>query len=441
MEYEITNFCEFDKYASVAYCGIHKERMCKNLGDITKVKKADVKPFNVLVGGSPCQDFSVAGLNKGCEWICRDCGCEYNPITVKYNKRKYCPNCSGDDIDKTRSSLLIYYLQFVRNFKPNFGVYENVPGIMSKRNIDTFNIFIDELKSYGYNVYYKVLNGKDYGIPQNRERVFVLYIKKDLDNGKFRFPKEKPLKIKLNDLTDEDVNEKYYLSKEAMSKFVPFGKIKGVTNIVGCAKVTKTGKMHKSDMVHLNSDFSDTLGAKDYKGAYKIMEQNEDNFKAIGFLKKSEDGIKHQSNLVYSDNNIVRTLNAVDHKSPVKITQNGDKEFPFRIRNLTPNEYFRLMGFSDADYAIARKMLIKYCYNGKDKTQSQMYKMAGNSIIVNCPYYILVELYKVMPYLFKDVKICSLFSGIGAFEKAFKLFYDKINGNNLNCNKKKVQIT
>jgi site-specific DNA-cytosine methylase len=199
--------------------------------------------------------------------------------------------------------------------------------------------------------------------------------------------------------------------------------------------------MHKSDMVHLNSDFSDTLGAKDYKGAYKIMEQNEDNFKAIGFLKKSEDGIKHQSNLVYSDNNIVRTLNAVDHKSPVKITQNGDKEFPFRIRNLTPNEYFRLMGFSDADYAIARKMLIKYCYNGKDKTQSQMYKMAGNSIIVNCPYYILVELYKVMPYLFKDVKICSLFSGIGAFEKAFKLFYDKINGNNLNCNKKKVQIT
>jgi DNA (cytosine-5)-methyltransferase 1 len=112
MKYEVTNFCEIDKYAATTYCGIHREKMHKNLGDIIKVKKADVKPFNVLVGGSPCQDFSAAGKKAGSVWTCKDCGYAYNPMSVSYNKRKVCPVCNSRNLDKTRSSLLIYYLQF-----------------------------------------------------------------------------------------------------------------------------------------------------------------------------------------------------------------------------------------------------------------------------------------------------------------------------------------
>jgi DNA (cytosine-5)-methyltransferase 1 len=377
MKYEVTNFCEIDKYAATTYCGIHREKMHKNLGDIIKVKKADVKPFNVLVGGSPCQDFSAAGKKAGSVWTCKDCGYAYNPMSVSYNKRKVCPVCNSRNLDKTRSSLLIYYLQFVRNFKPNFGLYENVKDITADRNKITFDNFVSELGSYGYNVYYKIMNGKDYGIPQSRNRVFVLYIKKELDNGKFKFPKEKPLKYKLIDYCDLEVDKKYYMSehiyKRLLENFKDYANLQEGINVVD--------KSIKNPCIKTIANCLTT----------------------------------HES----------RTLSYLPQVGTCIYLKNDSQ---IQIRNITPLECFRLFGFTDKDYDRARKMLMKHCYNGKDKTQSQMYKMAGNSIIVNCPYYILVELYKAMPYLFDDIKLCSLFSGIGAFEKAFELIYNKLNG-------------
>ena len=95
-------------------------------------------------------------------------------------------------------------------------------------------------------------------------------------------------------------------------------------------------------------------------------------------------------------------------------------ESQIRIRKLTPKECFRLMGFSDENFEAAENVV----------SNSQLYKQAGNSIVVDVLYYILVELYKAMPYLFDDLKLSSFFSGIGAFEIALNRLYESINSGN-----------
>ena len=214
------NFCEFDKYATSSYCAIHNEDGSKNLGDITKVDETKLEPFNMICGGSPCQDFSVAGKQKGSVWTCKDCRHEYNPLTVHWSERDKCPCCGSNNIEKTRSSLLVEYLRVIRANKPNFGMYENVKNIVGKQFKDTFKMFTDELDEYGYNVYWKVLNAKDYGIPQNRERVYLIFIKKELDNGRFTYPEPFDNGMRLKDVLEENVNEKFYISEDKVQKFI-----------------------------------------------------------------------------------------------------------------------------------------------------------------------------------------------------------------------------
>lgn len=108
-----------------------------------------------------CQDFSVAGKQKGSVWTCKDCGHEYNPLTVHWSQRNKCPHCGSENIEKTRSSLLVEYLRVIRVNKPNFGMYENVKNIVGKQFRDTtFKLFEEELHEYGYNTYWKALNGR-----------------------------------------------------------------------------------------------------------------------------------------------------------------------------------------------------------------------------------------------------------------------------------------
>ena len=277
--YEIVSFCEIDKYAAKSYCAIQDVDQAKNLGDITKVDENKLPEFNCIFGGSPCQDFSVAGKGAGSMWKCRECGHEYNPITVHCSKRHICPECGSDQIDKTRSSLLVEWLRVIRANKPKWGIYENVKNITGKKHRATFDLFIKELEEYGYNVYWKALNAKNYGVPQNRERVYVIIVQKELDNGKFVCPEPFDNGIRLKDVLEPKVDEKFYVNTPAAEKLiaelVDSGRlVKAISNTVrtggqqsdrrpaqlgyGCANKCR-------ELTH-EMDVATTLMARDYKG-------------------------------------------------------------------------------------------------------------------------------------------------------------------------------
>lgn len=141
--------------------------------------------IDVIIHGSPCQDFSCAGKQAG-----------------------------GDKGSGTRSSLMFETIRIVRDIMPKVVIWENVKNLLSKRHIHNFNEYIDALDELGYKSYYQVLNSKDYGVPQNRERVFTVSIRKDIDCGTFRFPQKQTLTVFIKDLLEKSVPEKYYLKDE-----------------------------------------------------------------------------------------------------------------------------------------------------------------------------------------------------------------------------------
>ena len=445
--WKLVNFCEFDKYATQSYCAIHGVDENLNLGDITKVDETKLEPFNMICGGSPCQDFSVAGKQKGSVWTCKDCGHEYNPLTVHWRERDKCPNCHSENIEKTRSSLLVEYLRVIRTNKPNFGMYENVKNIVGKQFKDTFKMFTDELDEYGYNVYWKVLNAKDYGIPQNRERVYLIFIKKELDNGKFVFPEGFDNGIRLRDVLEDDVDERYYISNDKVRKFIAnlqdisnegesnspkfigninrpdfgtgyAGGVWDTNNISPTLTTMQGGGRQPHIMCGIDKSFNGTkfidnancLTAREDRGISNRKSEGTAVIEVLGNVNPSGKGMNGN---VFSDNGLSPTL-TTNKGEGNKILSN------LRIRKLTPKECFRLMGFNDSDYEAASKVV----------SNSQMYKQTGNSIVVDVLYYILVELYKAMPYLFDDLRLSSFFSGIGAFEIALNRLYESINTGN-----------
>lgn len=412
--WKLVNFCEFDKYATQSYCAIHGTDESLNLGDITKVDETKLEPFNMICGGSPCQDFSVAGKQKGSVWTCKDCGHEYNPLTVHWSERDRCPNCNSENIEKTRSSLLVEYLRVIKVNKPNFGMYENVKNIVGKQFKDTFKMFTDELDEYGYNVYWKVLNAKDYGVPQNRERVYLIFIKKELDNGKFVFPEGFDNGIRLRDVLEDSVDEKYYISEDKVRKFV--ANLQDISNEDESNSPRFIGNINRPDFgtgyaggVWDTNNISPTLTTMQGGGRQPHI--------ITGLV--SNKGEKFERETEYGNTLLARDYKGFGNQAMNAVINIQNKNY-LRIRKLTPKECFRLMGFNDSDYEAASKVV----------SNSQMYKQTGNSIVVDVLYYILVELYKAMPYLFDDLRLSSFFSGIGAFEIALNRLYESINTGN-----------
>lgn len=466
----MVNFCEFDSYAEQSYCAIHNVDQSINLGDITKVDENSISDFTMICGGSPCQDFSVAGEQKGSVWTCDDCKHEYNPLMVHWSKRGECPVCRSSNIVKTRSSLLVEYLRIIRAKKPDFGLYENVKNIVGKKFLHTtFKRFEDELHEYGYNTYWKVLNAKDFGVPQNRERVYLVFIKKELDNGRFSFPEGFDNGIRLRDVLEDAVHEKYYLSQEIQDRFQVTDET-FTKSIIGTTK-PEYRTIGQRDVVYQKNGIMGTLMASDYKQPKQVMEDN--NIEMVGLLpiKGNEqirrvygvDGIAPTLNTMQGGNRqpkiireiananemlnlIISTSDVPEGKSGADCTINSPqlrdvanciparydcgvsryRQFGtsvverngknFYIRKLTPRECFRLMGFSDAHFDAVSGIM----------SDTQLYKQAGNSIVTDVLFYILLELYEAMPYLFSDLKLSSFFSGIGAFEIALDRLYEDV---------------
>jgi len=194
IKHEVEFACDIDKYAKETYLKNFKPKLFAE--DITTLDMQDLPYVDLLVFGFPCQAFSTAGKRKG--------------------------------FDDTRGTLFYDALRYLKEHKPRYFIAENVKGLLSHDNGKTFQTIIDCLakttnyqmslmpfENLGYHIHYKVLNTKDFGIPQNRERIFIIGIRDDEDNN-FNFPKEIPLELKLKDILQDNPDSKYYLSKNTI---------------------------------------------------------------------------------------------------------------------------------------------------------------------------------------------------------------------------------
>lgn len=189
-DYEVVGISEIDKYAIQAYNVLHPD--VTNFGGISKIDWAKVPDFDLFTYSSPCQDFSSAGKQQG-----------------------------GGEGSGTRSSLLWECRRAIVVKRPKYLLFENVKALVGKKFLALFNRWIKSLEDYGYYNTWQVLNAKDYGVPQNRERVFLVSIRRDLfdQSPQYHFPKPFKLEKRLKDVLEENVDEKYYLSDRLIQCF------------------------------------------------------------------------------------------------------------------------------------------------------------------------------------------------------------------------------
>lgn len=274
--HDVVAISEIDPFAIKSYNAIHGETF--NLGDITEIKVDDVPDHDLFTYSFPCQDISTAGRQVG------------------FNRN------SG-----TRSGLLWECERIISVKKPNYLLMENVKNLTGKKFMSGFQEWIDYLESVGYSNYWQVLNAKDYGIPQNRERVFMVSILGD--HTPYQFPDPIKLEMKLKDILEETVDEKYYL--------------KGFQKDTYKLEPSRYGVSMNRNEINSEIEIAHTLLARDYKG--------------------------------FGNQNMTGVIDG------------------YRVRKLTPLEYFRLMGVKDELFYKADQV----------NSDTQLYKQAGNSIVVN----------------------------------------------------------
>lgn len=184
---EIVDYVEIDKYAVKSYNAINGTNFSpQDICDWDKNISADL-----IMHGSPCQDFSVAGRGAG-----------------------------GDEGSGTRSSLMYETVRIVSKIRPNYVIWENVKNVTGKKHRHNFDEYLHRMEELGYSNYWQILNAKNYGVAQNRERVFVISIREDVDTGEFAFPEPMELKKCMADYLDDDVDEKYYINNEKANALI-----------------------------------------------------------------------------------------------------------------------------------------------------------------------------------------------------------------------------
>ena len=283
VKHEVVAISEIDKFAIKSYEAIWGKT--PNLGDISKLKAEDIPDHDLFTYSFPCTDLSVAGRRKGME------------------------KGSG-----TASSLLYECERVIHNKKPKYLLLENVKNLVGKKFKTYFDDWLSWLEDEGYTNYWQVLNAKDYGVPQNRERVFVVSVLGE-DIG-YTFPEKVSLQTKLKDVLEKDVEDKYYLSQELQDRFVENKNFRNAIKTLGTTKGEENTRTGQRDVVYSDEGVMGTLTSTDYKQP-----------KQIGVVGKISGWSNDQLSRVYSEEGVSPSLNTMQggNRQP-KIAQLDDSE-------------------------------------------------------------------------------------------------------------------
>ena len=277
-------------------------------------------------------------------------------------------------------------------------------GLVSKKFKPDFLNWLDKLEQLGYNNYWQVLNAKDYGVPQNRERVFVVSIRKDIDTKGYKFPSPVPLEKKLKDMLEPQVDEKYYLSADKVEKLTTQLKEKEVSNTIRCGGNGSLDGKHTWDIVteplcaasrgrNPDNPSNRTAGSPNeqmleinYSGCTNTLTSvQKDNYVVepkviqVGNIVSTGNWDNPQRGRIYSSEGCSPALNTCQGGGlEPKITEG------YRIRKLTPRECWRLMAFTDVEFDCAKLSGV---------SDSRLYQQAGNSIVVDVLVGIFKELF------------------------------------------------
>lgn len=269
---------------------------------------------------------------------------------------------------------------------------ENVDALVSKKYIDSFKDWLIRLDNLGYNSYYQTINAKNTGIPQNRNRIFCISIRKDIDTKSFEFPQPFDTGIRLKDLleTDNTVLEKYFLSDE-VQKRLQITDPKFEKNIVGTTK-PEFRTIGQRDSVYQQDSVMDTLLATDYKQPKQILVNSNEPIHIADLCSEKFQRMHEQSRRAYSEDGIAPAMHTCgDGNTEPKVERDNLRV----VRKLTPKECHRLMGFDDIDYENCKAV-------GMSDTQG--YKQSGNSIVTTCISLLIEHLYKAQ---YDNTYICT----------------------------------
>ena len=395
IDYEVVAISEIDKYAIQAYEAIHGPTL--NLGDISKIKVEDIPQHDLFTYSFPCQDLSVAGKQAG---------------LIK---------------GQTRSGLLYECEKIIEHCRPKYLLMENVKNLVSKKFKPQFDEWLKYLEGLGYTNYWKVLNAKNYGVPQNRERVFVVSILSE--HEPYKFPETIELDKCIDDILEDDVDEKYYLNKsfhlvnkghqaeldikghDCIKRVYSTDKIAPTLTTMGggntepkilIPQATKKGYIEmdlpgvcdlsyptsktRRGRVQENGKVSPTLTASNQDICYIEYNGETVNLPCIVASRGRNPenpsdrtpGASTEQRLEFNTKGTSNTITTVQ-KDTYLLERN------YRIRKLTPRECFRLMGMREDNIDKIQQAGI---------SNTQQYKMAGNSIVVNVLEAIFRNLFK-----------------------------------------------
>jgi len=365
IEYKEVFACDMDKYARQTF--IHNYGEPEYYPTNVYEREIPSESLDIYVTSPPCQAFSLAGKRLG--------------------------------KDDKRGILFFNSHKFIQVNKPRYFIFENVKGLLSDDNGKTFSEWVNMLggksvngdsvmfpfeESVPYHIYWKVLNAKHHGVPQNRERVFIVGIRDDSDNN-FTFPKEEHLKIRLKDVLENEVDKKYFLSDKLINGFIKHNENhnekgtgfifqpKNENDIASCLRAnaalsatdntlkiksaTSKGyeEVFEGDSINFSVPNSETRRGRVGKGVAQTL----DTACNIGVIIDDTNNFNEENKRIY--NNYSPSLRS--ERFGLKTIEN------YKIRRLTPRECFRLMDFPDT-----------FTWPVSD---SQAYKQAGNSIVVN----------------------------------------------------------